>query len=107
MFASDPRNNGRKPVQRNNDGKPPVEKQNVTKWKQQKPSNAPTMVPKPSVVKPSKPPVADSTPGRLMKPNMDRKLQTPEKTTTLKRPLAPPQRVSYRVILLFLSIFIH
>lgn len=76
----------------NNDVKPETEKQNENKWKQQNSLNRPTMVPKPTVVKPSKPPVADSAPGRRVNPNVDRKLQNPEKPSLPKRPIAPPQR---------------
>ncbi|KAK9057769.1 hypothetical protein SSX86_022607 [Deinandra increscens subsp. villosa] len=73
--------------------KPPVEKQNVTKWKPQKPLNRPTMVPKPTVVKPCKPPVVDSTTRRQMNPNMDQKSQNLEKSTLSKRPVTPQQRL--------------
>ncbi|KAI7739304.1 hypothetical protein M8C21_026639 [Ambrosia artemisiifolia] len=75
-----------------NNRKPPVEKQNVTKWKPHKPLNRPSVVPKPTVVKPCKPPVVDSTPGRRTKPNMDQKLQNPENRTFAKRPVTPQQR---------------
>ncbi|MFS7904442.1 putative transcription regulator IWS1 family [Helianthus anomalus] len=75
-----------------NNRKPPVEKQNVTKWKPHKPLNRETLVPKPTVVKPSKQPVVDSILGRRMKPNMDQKLQNLEHTILSKRPVTPQQR---------------
>lgn len=78
-------------------GKPQLEKQNASKWKPQKPLNRPTVVPKPAVVKPCKPPVVGSTPGRRMNPNMDQKLQNIEKRTLSKSPVTPQQRVSYRI----------
>ncbi|PWA81782.1 transcription factor IIS [Artemisia annua] len=67
---------------RSNGEKPPVEKQNITKWKQQKDTT----------VKPCKPLVADHTPKRVMKPNMDRKLQNHEKPVVPKRQVAQQQR---------------
>ncbi|XP_076891417.1 putative mediator of RNA polymerase II transcription subunit 26b [Bidens hawaiensis] len=73
-------------------GKPQLEKQNASKWKPQKPLNRPTVVPKPAVVKPCKPPVVGSTPGRRMNPNMDQKLQNIEKRTLSKSPVTPQQR---------------
>ncbi|KAM0000732.1 putative transcription regulator IWS1 family [Helianthus debilis subsp. tardiflorus] len=75
-----------------NNRKPPVVKQNVTKWKPHKPLNRETMVPKPTVVKPSKRPIVDSILGRRMKPNMDPKLQNQEHTILSKRPVTPQQR---------------
>nr|GEY08253.1 probable mediator of RNA polymerase II transcription subunit 26b [Tanacetum cinerariifolium] len=50
-----------------NGGKPPVRKKNITKWIQQKQT----------IAKPSKPLVADDTPTRVMKSNLDMKLQNP------------------------------
>nr|XP_043610924.1 probable mediator of RNA polymerase II transcription subunit 26b [Erigeron canadensis] len=76
----------------NNGGKPPFEKHNLSKREQQKPLNGSTMVPKPTMVKPSKPRVSGSSPERRVKPNMYRKLQNPEKLTHPKRPVAPLQR---------------
>ncbi|XP_076958187.1 putative mediator of RNA polymerase II transcription subunit 26b [Bidens hawaiensis] len=81
-----------KKTENRNDGKPQVEKQNVTKWKPQKPLNKPTVVPKPAEVKPCKPPVVGSTPGRRMNPSMDQKLQNIEKRTLSKSPVTPQQR---------------
>lgn len=97
-----PRKNGEFNKNRDNGGKPPIDKQNVSKWKQQKPLNGPTTTPKedrdsflmkqPTIVKPSKPPVANSSPGRRMNPNMERKLQNPEKANLPKRPMAPQHK---------------
>ncbi|KAI3667102.1 hypothetical protein L6452_42148 [Arctium lappa] len=94
-----PRKSGEFNKNRDNGGKPPVGKQNVSKWKQQKPLNEQTMIPKegtdpfltkqPTFIKPRKPPIANSSPGRRMKPNMERKLQNPEKPNLPKRPIAP------------------
>ncbi|KAM0047368.1 putative mediator of RNA polymerase II transcription subunit 26a/b [Helianthus debilis subsp. tardiflorus] len=50
------------------------------------------MVPKPTVVKPSKQPVVDSILGRRMKPNMDQKLQNHEHTILSTRPVTLQQR---------------
>ncbi|KVI03400.1 Transcription elongation factor, TFIIS/CRSP70, N-terminal, sub-type [Cynara cardunculus var. scolymus] len=93
-----PRKSGEFNKNRNNDGKPPVQKQNVSKWKQQKPSNEQTVIPKEDTdsflakqrtfVKPSKPPIANSS----LRPNMERKLQNPGNPTLPKRPLAPQHR---------------
>ncbi|KAJ9544064.1 hypothetical protein OSB04_023771 [Centaurea solstitialis] len=87
---------------RNNGGKPPIGKHNASKWKQQKPLNEQTVIPKegmnsfvtkqPDSVKPSKPPIVNSSPGRRMKPNMERKLQNTEKPTLPKRPMAPQRK---------------
>ncbi|XP_024974622.1 probable mediator of RNA polymerase II transcription subunit 26b [Cynara cardunculus var. scolymus] len=93
-----PRKSGEFNKNRNNDGKPPVQKQNVSKWKQQKPSNEQTVIPKEDTdsflakqrtfVKPSKPPIANSS----LRPNMERKLQNPGNPTLPKRPLAPQHK---------------
>ncbi|KAI3804142.1 hypothetical protein L1987_32314 [Smallanthus sonchifolius] len=84
--------NPRKNENRNNRKPPPVEKHNVTDLKQQKQLNGPTMVTKPSVAKPCKPPVVDSTMGRLLNPNMDRKLQNHEKPILPKNPVVPQRK---------------
>ncbi|KAF5773784.1 putative transcription regulator IWS1 family [Helianthus annuus] len=81
--------NPRKNENRNNGKPPPVEKHNVTKLKQQKPLNGTTKVSKPTMVKP---PVVGSPLGRRTNPNMDRKLQNPEKPSLPKRPAVPQQR---------------
>ncbi|KAL7599183.1 hypothetical protein Lser_V15G26032 [Lactuca serriola] len=88
---------------RDNNRKPPVEKQNITKLKEQKPLNGPTMARKEdrdsnvmkqqTGVKPTRPPVANLAP--RIKPN-DRKLQNPEKPTLQKRPIAHQQRKPWR-----------
>ncbi|KAK9069300.1 hypothetical protein SSX86_013416 [Deinandra increscens subsp. villosa] len=84
--------NPRKNDNRSNRKPPAVEKRNVTKWEQQKASNKTTMTSKPSLDKPCKPPVVDSTLGRRMNPNMDFKLQNPVKPDLPKRPAVPQQR---------------
>lgn len=91
-IVSDRRKSSELNKNRSNGGKQPVEKQNITKWKQQKETT----------VKPCKPLVADHTPTRVMKPNMDRKLQNYEKPVFPKRQVAPQQHVSYHIVLLFL-----
>ncbi|KAI3811791.1 hypothetical protein L1987_21523 [Smallanthus sonchifolius] len=84
--------NPRKNENLNNRKSPPVEKHNVADLKQQKPLNGPTMVTKPSVAKPCKLPVVDSTTGRRLNPNMDRKLQNHEKPILPKKLVVPQQR---------------
>lgn len=73
-------------------GKLSDEKPNVSKLKQQKlleTNRGQTMVQKPTMAKPCKPPVTGSTTGRRVNPNMDTKLQNFEKPNLSKRPLAP------------------
>lgn len=98
-----PRKSGELNKNRDNNRKPSDEKQNITNLKQQKPLNGPTMTRKedrdsnvmkqPTVVKPTRPPVANLAP--QMKPN-DRKLQNPQKPTLPKRPVASQQRKPWR-----------
>ncbi|KAK1427009.1 hypothetical protein QVD17_15691 [Tagetes erecta] len=84
--------NPRKNENRSNRKPPPIENHNVSKWKQQKPLNGATMASKPSVTKPCQPPVTDSSSGRRMNPNTERKLQNPEKPILHKKPEIPQQR---------------